>query len=73
MDAMDISQAEQEQRCAACGVHITTSGNRVFEFGEQSVLCYECAVSRGGVHEEDYDRWTSPPTVGDLLAIERTP
>ena len=69
---MDPSEATRDARCASCGTHITTSGDRTFPFGASSVLCFSCAVSRGGVHDEDADTWTTAPdTTG--LAIERDP
>ncbi len=70
---MDPSEATLEARCASCGTHITTSGDRVFPFGDANVLCYGCAVARGGVHDEDVDTWTTPPDLTDMLAIERDP
>ncbi|MEC7518697.1 MAG: hypothetical protein VYE22_02475 [Myxococcota bacterium] len=70
---MHPSEATRELRCAKCGVHVTTSGDRVFPFGEQSVLCFDCAVGSGGVHDEAAGKWTRPPDVEDLLALERDP
>ncbi|RZO59739.1 MAG: hypothetical protein EVA89_14855 [Sandaracinaceae bacterium] len=70
---MHPSEATRELRCARCGVHVTTSGDRVFPFGEQAMLCFECAVACGGVHDEDAEKWTRPPDVTDVLAIERDP
>ncbi|MBZ0117432.1 MAG: hypothetical protein K8H88_10580 [Sandaracinaceae bacterium] len=70
---MHSSEASREARCAACGVHITTSGDRVFAFGEDRVLCFACSIARGGIHDEEAGRWTQPPDHEDLLAVERDP
>lgn len=67
------AEATLEARCARCGTHITTSGDRVFPFGESSVLCFDCAMACGGVHDEDADTWTTTPDLSGLLAIERDP
>jgi hypothetical protein len=69
---MDPSEATREARCASCGTHITTSGDRPFPFGDEQTLCFSCAVARGGVHDEDVDRWTQAPDLSGL-AIERDP
>ena len=68
---MDPSEATQGARCAGCNEPVTVSGDKVFAFGEQAVLCYECGVARGGHHDEVHEKWTSPPDVDDLLSLER--
>jgi hypothetical protein len=39
---------------------------------DDAFLCLECALKRGGVFDEDTDRWVVPPDVEDL-SDERRP
>jgi len=34
--------------CAACGAEVSVRSDRVFKFGTESALCWECSVRRGG-------------------------
>lgn len=70
---MHPAEATRAVRCADCGQEIIVSGGRVYPFGDESALCFECAVSRGGEHDEYHDRWTQPPQVEELLTLEREP
>lgn len=52
--------------CALCGAPLRST-DRAYAFdAERDVLCYECAIARGGRYDADEDRWTVPPRVGDL-------
>lgn len=63
---MHESEAERYGVCAACGSEVTTA-DRVYCFGVDELLCFECAVKRHGVFDEGHDDWTTPPNVQDLL------
>jgi hypothetical protein len=59
-------EEEQSQRsCADCGAQIEPATDRAFSFG-RAVLCFKCAVRRGGSYDERHDRWLSDPEVSDL-------
>jgi hypothetical protein len=63
---MHESETERYELCAACGAEVTTA-DRVYGFGVDELLCFECAVKREGVFDEIHDRWTTAPKVHDLL------
>ena len=62
---MHRDEAEQIGSCADCNAP-TTPGDRGYAFGTTGLLCWECAVRRGGSYEADEDRWTRSPDVADL-------
>lgn len=51
--------------CADCGESIP-GGVRSYEFGEQSALCWACAVKRGGSYDAKRERWTTKPSTANL-------
>jgi hypothetical protein len=53
--------------CWDCKTTISWMANRAFTFGADGVLCWSCAVRRGGIYEAAHDRWTRAPEIGDLL------
>jgi hypothetical protein len=55
-----------ELPCASCGL-TTSPDERMYAFGVERGLCFDCAVSRGGFYDEDRDRWTIEPRVEDLV------
>ncbi|MCZ7681839.1 MAG: hypothetical protein M5U28_24820 [Sandaracinaceae bacterium] len=61
---MHRSEAVEYEVCASCGAEVR-SAERAFAF-EESVLCYECAVKRGGAYDETQDRWTCAPSLEGL-------
>jgi hypothetical protein len=52
--------------CAACGASVMEGASRGFALGGPNVLCWECAVRRGGRYDARQDRWTVSPDVSDL-------
>jgi hypothetical protein len=62
---MHRDEAEQRSSCADCGAP-TGPEARAFAFGTTSLICWECAVRRGGSYAADEDRWTQVPDVADL-------
>jgi hypothetical protein len=67
---MHSSEQAQYEICASCGTELLAS-ERAYAFEraplEDAVLCYECALARGGAYDEIHDRWTKAPDVSDLL------
>lgn len=53
--------------CVGCGEPITATVDRVFAVGSDDVLCMTCCLARGGVYDEEEDRWIDEPRVDDLL------
>ena len=66
---MHRSEAEFIRPCADCGAAIEEE-SRVFGFGAEAVLCWACALRRGGAYDSEEDRWTIAPSVTDLLEKE---
>ena len=54
--------------CSECGVSLASGRSREFEFGESLVLCFDCAIRRGGSYDEASDRWSEAPAVDGLAA-----
>jgi hypothetical protein len=53
-------------RCADCSDELDPELDRGFAIGPEAVLCFRCAVARGGSWDESQERWTIEPEVGDL-------
>lgn len=64
-----MSWDDEEGRvgCTNCGRGVSESEGEAYAFGTQSLLCFECAVARGGRYDEGGRRWTVAPRVEDLL------
>lgn len=62
---MHQSESEQLATCIVCGAEVSPP-DRPYDCGDEQVLCYECAVRRGGVYDEPHDRWAVAPQVADL-------
>ena len=54
-------------QCAVCGAAIAEGAEPSFAFAQQGVLCFECAIARGGEFDAPQDRWTASP---DLAGLE---
>ena len=67
---MHREEAEQMTPCAECGAVISPSTDRGYAFGLDKVLCWSCAMRRGGSYDADSDRWSVDPNVADLLEID---
>jgi hypothetical protein len=51
--------------CVDCGEPVCPGADRAFAVSGELFLCFGCAERRGGVFDEDEDRWTVPPQVTD--------
>jgi len=67
---MHRSEVDFNRPCADCGASVAEE-SRVFGFGAEAVLCWECALRRGGAYDSNEERWTVEPGVADLLHRER--
>jgi hypothetical protein len=63
---MHRDEADQLDSCAECGAQIRPNTDRGYSGSGGVVLCFDCAVARGGVFDADEDRWSAAPSVGDL-------
>ena len=63
---MDIEEAEPIGVCVACGKSIAASTARAFAYGEGDLLCWSCALERGGVFDDEREDWVRAPDLGGL-------
>ena len=63
-------EAELSSVCADCGATIDLEDARTYAFGEQSSLCWSCAIRRGGSYSSDDEAWTTAPAISDLAGSE---
>lgn len=67
-----IEPGPADATCLGCGADIYGDDDRSFAFGPDAYLCFQCAVDRGGVYDEEEDRWLAEPNV-ESLPDERRP
>jgi hypothetical protein len=67
---MHRSEERELLSCASCGAELSAVSDRVFVFGGESALCFECSLERGGRYDAARDRWTVAPRVDDLPPAE---
>lgn len=63
---MHRSETEELVPCSDCGAEVSIAGARAFTFGSAGVLCWDCAVRRGGSYDAQHERWSTAPRTGDL-------
>lgn len=63
---MHRSEAEQLAPCSVCGADVSPR-DRPYTYGDDQVMCFECATQRNGIYEEAHDRWVVPPHIADLV------
>ena len=59
----DERRDDSASNCADCGA---SSLARSFPLGNDSILCWDCAVRRGGQFDAELDEWTTSPDIADL-------
>ena len=66
--SMDSMYEEEEEFgfCAACDEEVSIAP-RIFLFGDDNALCFECATKLHGVYDEPGSTWTVEPKVDELL------
>jgi len=63
---MEPEELDELVDCWDCGETVSPSEDSVFQFGDRAVLCLKCAIRRGGAYDAIGERWTRPPSIGDL-------
>ena len=63
---------EQTERdddlCRACGQAIDDTNER-YAFGDDGILCWTCAVERGGLYDVEHECWVNEPDLRDLPSM----
>lgn len=70
---MEPDDLEIHEPCADCGAVVVEGLSPIFPFGESEVLCWECAIRRGGKYDAELDVWTVEPDTADLPDERRPP
>ena len=52
--------------CTGCGVGVRAGERGFVEPGAQEVLCWDCAIQRGGQYDAEREIWSIAPEVTDL-------
>jgi hypothetical protein len=65
MDSMYEEETEYGF-CAACDGEVSIAPG-TFLFGDDNVLCFDCATKFDGVYDEPGSRWTVEPNLQELL------
>lgn len=63
-------ETEDAPRCADCGASVPPVGGRGYSVSADQVLCWDCAVRRGGAYDEVEDAWATRPRAHDLVHEE---
>ena len=63
---MRRSEFQRVEMCVVCGGDMRADLSRGFVFGSRGLLCYECAIQRGGRYDERHDVWVDEPRTDDL-------
>ena len=56
--------------CAICGAVISPAIDRTYSITPEIVVCWDCALQRGGSYDVEKDRWLVAPNVPELAAEE---
>lgn len=52
--------------CADCEQDVGLEDSHAFTLPDGGLLCWACALIRGGVYDDKYDRWVVSPAAEDL-------
>jgi hypothetical protein len=63
---MHRSEAREFESCTECGAEVHVARDRTYALDADHVLCFACAVKRGGAYDERRDLWIEVPNVADL-------
>ena len=69
---MEREELDIHQPCAACGALVAEGLSPIYEFGDDGVLCWDCALERGGRHDAEHDRWIVVPDTIDLAGAKES-
>ena len=64
---MEPEELEIHEPCADCGAVVIEGLSPLYNFGESGVLCWECAIRRGGKYDAEHDTWVEAPNTTDLM------
>ena len=65
VDGFHARRDEEFGFCAACDGEVSIAP-RVYLFGDDNALCFDCATKLHGVYDEPGSRWTVEPELAEL-------
>ena len=65
---MHRSEQNELAICSDCGTELRVGTERGYGFGVRGVLCWDCALRRGGRYDEAHEQWVQGPRIDDLGA-----
>ena len=68
---MHIEEWNELSECVVCGDAVSVSRDRAFALDDSNCLCFRCAIQRGGIYDEEADRWVRAPNADEGLGISR--
>lgn len=63
---MHRSEELELESCAECGAEVHTARGRSYALDAERVLCFACALRRGGSYDDRHDTWTEAPDLAGL-------
>jgi hypothetical protein len=63
---MEQEELLEMRECEECGASVDMETGRAFLLDEEHVLCFDCAVRRGGQYDPLHDAWRVGPDVSGL-------
>ncbi len=63
---MHREEESRQEICAQCGRSFSPESESGFRFGAAGVLCWVCAIERGGKHDTLSDAWIDAPDLQGL-------
>ena len=62
---MESNEFEELTECCSCGAPLGGTEHDAFRV-DDALVCYDCAVRRGGLYDTRQGRWVMEPDVSDL-------
>jgi hypothetical protein len=63
---MHREEAEGQEICNVCGGSVLGGADPTYSFGVSGVLCWGCALERGGRYDAETETWADAPSISDL-------
>jgi hypothetical protein len=67
---MDADELSKLCNCAVCHAGVSPQIDHVFELAPDALLCWDCAIRRGGRYDLIADRWVAAPDTSGIAGHE---
>ena len=68
---MRRTEVEEFESCSECGSDVHASRDRTYAIDAERMLCFACALRRGGSYDEGHDFWKQAPDLEGLAPRDR--